>query len=309
MDNKKTQDAFLEAVDILINKKLKKLKFNYYVDGVIQQAYSNDTYKVLINNAVYDKVPSLHRMDFQMNDAVQILVKNGDWNKKYIVEKTKADTSYNLYNIGECPTLPVGANLNDYITVGCWGVDGNAIAKTLLNCPSQIAGKFTVECACGQSKEYEFVYLIQRYETLTGVKYFRTCKRSGYNVNWEFSNWELVLDTVQAKDYVVEQGTSGIWAYRKWNSGIAECWGEYSFQPTVTGSVYQTVSYPFRFATTNPIVTLTKSHNSTIYSDVFNSNASGNRPDIFNVCDITFTGCQSTAYKIGVNIQVVGRWK
>lgn len=27
-------------------------------------------------------------------------------------------------------------------------------------------------------------------------------------------------------DYVVEQGTSGIWTYRKWNSGIAECWGK-----------------------------------------------------------------------------------
>ncbi len=26
------------------------------------------------------------------------------------------------------------------------------------------------------------------------------------------------------KDYVVEQGTSGSWRYRKWNSGIAECW-------------------------------------------------------------------------------------
>lgn len=26
-------------------------------------------------------------------------------------------------------------------------------------------------------------------------------------------------------DYVVETGTSGIWTYRKWNSGIAECWG------------------------------------------------------------------------------------
>lgn len=26
-------------------------------------------------------------------------------------------------------------------------------------------------------------------------------------------------------DFVVEQGTSGIWTYRKWNSGIAECWG------------------------------------------------------------------------------------
>lgn len=25
-------------------------------------------------------------------------------------------------------------------------------------------------------------------------------------------------------DFVIEQGTSGIWTYRKWNSGIAECW-------------------------------------------------------------------------------------
>lgn len=25
-------------------------------------------------------------------------------------------------------------------------------------------------------------------------------------------------------DYIVEQGTSGNWTYRKWNSGIAECW-------------------------------------------------------------------------------------
>lgn len=26
-------------------------------------------------------------------------------------------------------------------------------------------------------------------------------------------------------DFVVEYGTSGIWSYRKWNSGFAECWG------------------------------------------------------------------------------------
>lgn len=26
-------------------------------------------------------------------------------------------------------------------------------------------------------------------------------------------------------DFIVEQGTSGTWTYRKWNSGIAECWG------------------------------------------------------------------------------------
>ena len=27
-------------------------------------------------------------------------------------------------------------------------------------------------------------------------------------------------------DYIVEQGISGIWTYRKWKSGIAECWGK-----------------------------------------------------------------------------------
>lgn len=29
-------------------------------------------------------------------------------------------------------------------------------------------------------------------------------------------------------DYIVSQGTSGIWTYRKWNSGMAEVWGHYS---------------------------------------------------------------------------------
>lgn len=28
-----------------------------------------------------------------------------------------------------------------------------------------------------------------------------------------------------AVDYIVDEGVSGIWTYRKWNSGIAECWG------------------------------------------------------------------------------------
>lgn len=37
---------------------------------------------------------------------------------------------------------------------------------------------------------------------------------------------ELTHFTQAMADYIVEQGTSGIWTYRKWNSGIAECWGE-----------------------------------------------------------------------------------
>ena len=33
-------------------------------------------------------------------------------------------------------------------------------------------------------------------------------------------------------DYVVDQGVSGIWTYRKWASGIAECWGSLTWTIT-----------------------------------------------------------------------------
>lgn len=49
----------------------------------------------------------------------------------------------------------------------------------------------------------------------------------------------------QATDFIVEQGTSGIWTYRKWNSGIAECWGEH----TATLSPYQQVFGGYGFNT------------------------------------------------------------
>lgn len=36
------------------------------------------------------------------------------------------------------------------------------------------------------------------------------------NVPWE--------NVTGKPDYIVDQGTSGVWGYRKWESGIAECW-------------------------------------------------------------------------------------
>ena len=58
-------------------------------------------------------------------------------------------------------------------------------------------------------------------------------------------------------DYVVEQGTSGIWTYRKWASGLAECFGALDITTaitTATGSVFvngnameTTTPYPFTF--------------------------------------------------------------
>lgn len=41
----------------------------------------------------------------------------------------------------------------------------------------------------------------------------------------ENDDGSISLNGIQINDFVIEQGTNGIWTYRKWSSGLAECWG------------------------------------------------------------------------------------
>ena len=111
----------------------------------------------------------------------------------------------------------------------------------------------------------------------------------GSTANAELKRWDTnssvaytVLDTGNltntVKDYVVETGTSGIWTYRKWNSGIAECWGIYTMASSCTlawGSLYYSnktcsrINYPFTF-TSRPQETVSlrlDSYSGWIYAD------------------------------------------
>lgn len=76
------------------------------------------------------------------------------------------------------------------------------------------------------------------------------------NINGSWKGWKTLLDSNNTADYVIEQGTSGIWTYRKWNSGVAECWGIYTMTSACTkawGSLYYSdklaprINYPFTF--------------------------------------------------------------
>ena len=52
---------------------------------------------------------------------------------------------------------------------------------------------------------------------------------------------KAILDKILPSDqvdYVVEQGTSGIWTYRKWSSGKAELWGTWSGNLTHYAQVF-----------------------------------------------------------------------
>ena len=78
--------------------------------------------------------------------------------------------------------------------------------------------------------------------------------RQNFGGSWQ--GWKTLLDSNNTKDYVVDQGTSGIWTYRKWNSGVAECWGVHTMTSACTlvwGSLYYSntlaprINYPFTF--------------------------------------------------------------
>lgn len=68
---------------------------------------------------------------------------------------------------------------------------------------------------------------------------------------WKVVDGNLALDSSAAApeempraDYVVDQGVTGGWTWRKWASGISECWGIYDVSnvpcTTAAGALYRT---------------------------------------------------------------------
>lgn len=92
------------------------------------------------------------------------------------------------------------------------------------------------------------------------------------DVNWDIRarknlqvDGEILKSDGQAIPVIVESGTDGIWTYRKWSDGNAECWGNYEYKfginepHTKWGSNYYIteptpeITYPFTFIDT-PVV-------------------------------------------------------
>lgn len=69
-------------------------------------------------------------------------------------------------------------------------------------------------------------------------------------VNYEDLNANLEKLDALGIDYVTSQGKSGVWQWRKFKSGIAECWGTISKGVVTSSGMVQTgVTFPFTFAT------------------------------------------------------------
>ena len=120
----------------------------------------------------------------------------------------------------------------------------------------------------------------------------------------------IVLDTGNTKDYVVEQGTSGIWTYRKWNSGVAECWGNVSTTPaTVNGSNAVTANLPFTFAATDYKVDISPAKTAMYISSFGDCGTNGSITHTTTQFTIAYRYNYATAYAVSFNVNVHGRWK
>ena len=121
---------------------------------------------------------------------------------------------------------------------------------------------------------------------------------------------ELLADL--GADYIVEQGTSDVWTYRKWSSGVAECWAKIT-QTVTSGDVWSgtlnlapyviTVTTPIEFAgidCVNANAYVGNGHTITSYLTVTNPNKIS-----ISALSVYLTGQQEClAY-----VHVMGRWK
>ena len=119
-----------------------------------------------------------------------------------------------------------------------------------------------------------------------------------------------------AVDYVVEQGTSGIWTYRKWNSGIAECWGitnSATFSMTTnwggayyaSGTATTNIYFPSGLFTTTPVVSITRTGSGGGSGLVLASPHTVNTTSIAFYAIDTASGTRTCQY----GIEAKGRWK
>lgn len=108
---------------------------------------------------------------------------------------------------------------------------------------------------------------------------------------------DIPIESGGGVDYIVEEGTSGIWHYRKWNSGTGECWAYIS--KNSSGISEFTASTPFGL--NNPAVTVSGGAASVTTSGVAYTNFVGT-----NTIDIYMNGNNSSTRLHWVRVHCIG---
>ena len=129
-------------------------------------------------------------------------------------------------------------------------------------------------------------------------------------------NGNVRIDGSPLSDYVIAQGTSGIWTYRKWKSGIAECWGRKSVSTAIGsawGNLYTSgslsalnITFPFTFSAV-PTVTANLTCNGTGAILMVPGSSPGASTTSTGVFELTRGSAMTSSATFWVNFHVIGK--
>ena len=115
---------------------------------------------------------------------------------------------------------------------------------------------------------------------------------------------------------LVKEGTSGIWTYRKWSDGLAECWGNLTISATIgnaTAGWYSSgelsgtnLSFPFTFKE-RPTVTVSVMPTGQTWAVLFPSNTSGSTTQTGSYQLMSTSNFTSKSYVISYVVK--GKWE
>lgn len=158
------------------------------------------------------------------------------------------------------------------------------------------------------------IMLAQITPTVNGNDIYLSIK-SGYNdIRCYYSSWAKAWQEWKTftVDYIVDQGTSGNWHYRKWNNGLAECWGIHtgvallghaSYNNTIYAG-YTSLNLPFTFTSVDNVNY--SCHYTSGYDFCGKAIVNENKSVNFYImsCSSITTGAAGK-----INVYVSGRWK
>lgn len=78
------EKAILDTIDIMIQERLKKLSFNYYIEAKIETVNADGTYNIEWNGTVLNNVKARNGLTLNVGDIVLVCVVNGNFSNKFI---------------------------------------------------------------------------------------------------------------------------------------------------------------------------------------------------------------------------------
>lgn len=199
------------------------------------------------------------------------------------------------------PVLPTNADLNEELTPKTYMM---LSANTYSNVPESGVGAFLEIVGMKDAS------LIQRINIFD-----KTNPRAYERIHYSTTGWGEWICV--RGDFVVAQGETNGWTWRKWNSGVAECWKILTHKTTITtawGTLYHGTatsrqSYPFTFTgkPTEQASLTAGSYQAILFPEKDGNGVNGAAASAcYNVCR---PSSLTSTVEFYISISVKGKWK